>query len=44
MFYIMKYKKKVLIVKVFFFYKKIIGYGLLDFVEEFNYGVDLLII
>ncbi|EBZ7720870.1 hypothetical protein YJ03_23425 [Salmonella enterica subsp. enterica serovar Typhimurium] len=34
-------KKKAPTAKVSPFYKKTIGYGLPDFAEELNYGVDL---
>ncbi|WP_199458114.1 MULTISPECIES: transposase, partial [unclassified Marinobacter] len=41
MLYTTKHKKKALTAKVSPFYKKTIGYGLPDFAEELNYGVDL---
>jgi len=41
MLYITKHKKKAPTAKVSPFYKKTIGYGLPDFAEELNYGVDL---
>ena len=41
MLYTTKHKKKTLTAKVSPFYKKTIGYGLPDFEEELNYGVDL---
>jgi hypothetical protein len=37
----LRYKKKAPTAKVSPFYKKTIGYGLPDFAEELNYGVDL---
>jgi hypothetical protein len=39
--YTTKHKKKAPTAKVSPFYKKTIGYGLPDFAEELNYGVDL---
>lgn len=41
MLYTTKHKKKAPTAKVSPFYKKTIGYGLPDFAEELNYGVDL---
>lgn len=41
MLYTTKHKKKAPTEKVSPFYKKTIGYGLPDFAEELNYGVDL---
>lgn len=41
MFYTAKHKKKAPTARVSPFYKKTIGCGLSDFVEELDYGVDL---
>lgn len=41
MLYTTKHKKKAPTAKVSPFYKKTIGYGLPNFAEELNYGVDL---
>lgn len=41
MLYTTKHKKKAPTAKVSPFYKKTIGYGLPDFAEELNYGVEL---
>jgi hypothetical protein len=41
MLYTTKHKKKAPTEKVSPFYKKTIGYGLPDFAEELNYGVEL---
>ncbi|MDY6930176.1 MAG: ISL3 family transposase, partial [Pseudomonadota bacterium] len=41
MLYTTKHKKKAPTAKISPFYKKTIGYGMLDFAEELNYGVDL---
>lgn len=41
MLYTTKHKKKAPTAKISPFYKKTIGYGLSDFAEELNYGVDL---
>ncbi len=41
MLYTTKHKKKAPTAKISPFYKKTIGYGLPDFAEELNYGVDL---
>src|SRR5690554_913916 len=41
MLYTTKHKKKAPTAKVSPFYKKTIGYGLPDFAQELNYGVDL---
>lgn len=41
MLYTTKHKKKASTAKVSPFYKKTICYGLSDFAEELNYGVDL---
>ncbi|MEH6708498.1 MAG: ISL3 family transposase, partial [Alloalcanivorax venustensis] len=41
MLYTTKHKKKPPTAKVSPFHKKTIGYGLPDFAEELNYGVDL---
>jgi|TARA_R110000772_G_scaffold207987_1_gene318464 hypothetical protein len=44
MLYTKKHKKKAPTGKISPFHKKAIGYGLPDFAEELNYGVDLSII
>ncbi len=41
MLYTTKHKKKSLTAKVSPLYKKAVDYGLPDFEEEFNYGIDL---
>jgi len=41
MLYTTKHKKKTPTAKVSPFYKKTIDYGLPEFAEELNYGVDL---